>query len=72
MNQTAKAPMTELQVSYRAIAAACVWNLTLVANGYGCDDVELFNDLVAEMAKIVKEMPHLDVDDVAEFYELHV
>ena len=63
--------MNDLQTAYVAIQAACVWNLALVDNGYGCDQIEVFSGLVDEMAAIVEAMPELDIDGVIEFYSTH-
>jgi hypothetical protein len=64
-------PMNDLQTAYVAIQAACVWNLALIDNGYGCDQIEVFSGLVDEMAAIVEAMPELDIDGVIEFYSNH-
>jgi len=66
-----KNPMENLQTAYVAIQAACTWNLTLIDNGYGCDQIETFNEIVTEMAAIVEAMPELDIDGVIEFFCLH-
>ena len=64
-------PMNDLQTAYVAIQAACIWNLALVDNGYGCDQIETFNEIVTEMSAIVEAMPDLDIDGVIEFYNNH-
>ena len=64
-------PMNDLQTAYIAIQAACIWNLALVDNGYGCDQIETFNEIVTEMSAIVEAMPDLDIDGVIEFYNNH-
>ena len=61
-------PMNDLQTAYVAIQAACIWNLALIDNGYGCDSVEVFNGLAEEMAAIVEANPELDIDGIIEFY----
>ena len=60
--------MNDLQTAYVAIQAACIWNLALIDNGYGCDQIEVFSGLVEEMAAIVEANPELDIDGVIEFY----
>jgi hypothetical protein len=60
--------MENLQTAYTAIQAACIWNLALIDNGYGCDQIETFNEIVTEMAAIVEANPELDIDGVLEFY----
>ena len=60
-----------LQVTYRAISAACVYNLDLDKDGYGCDSIEMFNRLVEEFAAIAIQFPEMDTDSIIEFYELH-
>lgn len=64
--------MNNLQVAYRAISAACVYNLDLDKNGYGCDSIDMFNGLVEELAAIAIQFPEMDTDGIIEFYELHV
>jgi hypothetical protein len=61
-------PMNDLQTAYVAIQAACIWNLALIDNGYGCDQIDIFSGLVEEMAAIVEANPELDIDGVIEFY----
>lgn len=63
--------MNDAQIAYRAIAAACRFNLKIMEQGYGCDSIELFNELAEDMAAIVTAFPEMDADDVIEFYELH-
>ena len=63
--------MTDGQIAYRAIDAACQFNTKLTDNGYGSDSIELLNELVQDMADIVTAFPDLDVAGVIEFYELH-
>ena len=63
--------MENLATAYTAIQAACTWNLKLTENGYGCDQLDTFNEIVTEMAAIVEAMPELDIDGVIEFYSLH-
>ena len=65
-------PMNNLQVTYRAISAACVYNLDLDKNGYGCDSIDMFNGLVEELSAIAIQFPDMDTDGIIEFYELHV
>ena len=60
--------MNDLQTAYVAIQAACIWNLALIDNGYGCDQIDIFSGLVEEMAAIVEANPELDIDGVIEFY----
>ena len=60
--------MENLQTAYVAIQAACIWNLALIDNGYGCDQIDIFSGLVEEMAAIVEANPELDIDGVIEFY----
>lgn len=64
--------VNELQANYRAITAACKWNLELVGNGYGCDDAGQFQEIVAEMVAIAIANPDFDVEQIIEFYELHM
>lgn len=64
-------PLDNLQVAHRAIQAACHFNLQLCSNGYGCDNMENFNEIVEEMAAIAERMPGLDVAGIVDFYELH-
>jgi hypothetical protein len=63
--------MTDGQIAYRAIDAACQFNTKLTRNGYGSDSIELLNELIEEMAAIVEAFPDLDVAGVIEFYEIH-
>ena len=63
--------LTDGQIAYRAIDAACRFNTELTGNGYGCDSVELLNELITDMAAIVAAFPEMDVAGVIEFYELH-
>ena len=63
--------MTEPQVLYRAIDAACCFNLEQSANGYGCDSVALLSTLVDEFAAIARAFPEMDRVGLVEFYELH-
>jgi hypothetical protein len=67
-----KNPMENLGVAYRAISAACVYNLDLDKEGYGCDSIDMFNGLVEEFAAIAIQFPEMDTDGIIEFYELHV
>jgi hypothetical protein len=67
-----KNPMENLEVAYRAISAACVYNLDQDKNGYGCDSIDMFNGLVEEFAAIAIQFPEMDTDGIIEFYELHV
>lgn len=64
-------PLDNLQIAHRAIQAACRFNLDMCANGYGCDSMYTFNDLVEGMAQIAEQMPDLDIAGIVEFYELH-
>ena len=63
--------MTELQISSRAILAACTLNLELAPNGYACDSIELFAHVAEEMAAIVTAFPEMDTAAVVEFWQLH-
>ena len=64
-------PLDNLAIAYRAIQAASTFNLALIANGYGCDNLDQFNEMVEEMAAIAEAMPDLDAAGIVEFYELH-
>ena len=68
MNQS---PLDDLSVAYRALQAACSFNTTLCANGYGCDQLDAFNQLAEEMGVIAAEYPEMDIQGIIEFYELH-
>lgn len=63
--------MNDSQIAYRAIDAACRFNTALTEQSYGCDSIELFNELVEDMAAIVVAFPDMDVYDVIEFYQHH-
>ena len=63
--------MTDGQIAYRAIDAACRFNTKITEQGYGSDSIELLCELIQDMTDIVVAFPDLDVAGVIEFYELH-
>jgi hypothetical protein len=63
--------MNELQLSALAIEAACVLNLRLTENGYGCDSIESFAELADGMAQVICSTDIRDVLGIIEFYEIH-
>jgi hypothetical protein len=60
--------MNEFQINYRAIQAACQFNLEIIKEGYGCDTMEIFTEIVEDMTAIVKAFPELDIEGIIEFY----
>ena len=58
-----------LATTSQAIEATCVLNLQLKSNGYGCDTIDSFQDIVAEFSYIFTRYPDFNITEAISYWE---